>query len=211
MADSRSRRSQACWIGVAPQGAHVQPRKGCSIKPLSSRKTMLACRRRPFFYPRPVALAPTANRALVAFSGTLLRSLIRPTELVQDVTHVVGMVRYAKVLLNHVHDTSARPLLRSITCRQWPTFQELHELLLLCGRQLRRGTGMALRIEPFPSRSFQSVVPTLYRRRGGMHDPCNLAYSSAFEQELPGNVSTYGQFACASCRSHALKIAQVFL
>lgn len=38
--ESRSCRSQARCMGVAPEGAHVRRRIGCSMKPLSSKKTI---------------------------------------------------------------------------------------------------------------------------------------------------------------------------
>jgi hypothetical protein len=48
-ADNRSCRSQARWIGVWPDGAHVRRRAGWSMKPLSSKKTRgLPLRAAPF-------------------------------------------------------------------------------------------------------------------------------------------------------------------
>jgi len=40
IADNRSCRSQARWIGVCPEGDQVRRRTGWSMKPLSSKKTM---------------------------------------------------------------------------------------------------------------------------------------------------------------------------
>ena len=135
IADSRSRRSQACWIGVWPQGAQVPPRKGCNIKPLSSRKTTLACRRSPLFYPRPVPLAPTTNGSLVAFARTLLRFLISPTQLVQDATHMTWVVGHAELTLDHVGYPRARPLIRMKARRQRTFFQQGYQLMFLPRRQ----------------------------------------------------------------------------
>jgi len=39
IAESRSCRSHARWTGVCPEGAQVRRRTGCSMKPLSSKKT----------------------------------------------------------------------------------------------------------------------------------------------------------------------------
>jgi hypothetical protein len=49
--ESRSCRSQARWLGVCPEGAHVRRRTGWSMKPLSSKKTIgLPRRRAPFLF-----------------------------------------------------------------------------------------------------------------------------------------------------------------
>ena len=48
IAESRSWRSQAYWIGVLPDGDQVRRQTGCSMKPLSSKKTMGL---RPFLAP----------------------------------------------------------------------------------------------------------------------------------------------------------------
>ena len=57
-ADNRSCRSQARWIGVWPEGAHVRRRTGWSMKPLSSKKTTgLPLRAAPFLSAATLAFA----------------------------------------------------------------------------------------------------------------------------------------------------------
>ena len=67
IAERRSCRSQARSTGVCPEGAQVRRRTGCSMKPLSSKKTMGSPRRlAPFLYgANPAcAIVPRPRRPL---------------------------------------------------------------------------------------------------------------------------------------------------
>ncbi len=78
---SRSCRSQASCSGVCPEGAQVRRRSGCSMKPLSSKKTMgVSSRIAPFLFaatpacataecPLRYALAPVARASGVSSPG----------------------------------------------------------------------------------------------------------------------------------------------
>jgi len=73
------------------------------MKPDSSRKAMLALRRVPLFYPRPILLSPSLDRFVVLLAGLLFRHLACPAELiVKNSPNVIGMVLYAKLPFDHL-------------------------------------------------------------------------------------------------------------
>src|SRR5439155_16563892 len=58
-----------CRTGVWPRGAHVRRTTGCCDTPLSSSKTIQACRRRAFFLPAARAAGPFSSAASSAMMG----------------------------------------------------------------------------------------------------------------------------------------------
>ena len=79
MAEMRSCRSQAAWMGVCPRGAKVRRRVGLSIKPDSSSKTRWAfCCSAFFLDPLDVAIAPRIDLFFVALSGSMMNLLTGP-------------------------------------------------------------------------------------------------------------------------------------
>ena len=99
MTERRSWRSQLYWMGVLPVGAHVRRRTSCSIKPLSSEKTMLHPCRSVFFYTRPIAFSSTSNGLFVAFVGPTFWFLATEAQRTQQVPDVVGMISHPKARL----------------------------------------------------------------------------------------------------------------
>src|SRR2546426_569747 len=164
MVESRSCRSHACWIGVWPRGAQVRRQTGCSMKPLSSKKTMTALRRAPFFYPRPLLAAPTRDLGLVSLARQLLRLLATPAQLPQQSPHVRGVIGHPEVFLNHQCDPRARPEIRGKAGLTRATQKNLDQLAPLVVVQPWLGARMRLGLQSAATLAPQGLLPLIHRR-----------------------------------------------
>ena len=64
-----------------PRGAQVRQRTGCSMKPTSSSKTMLAFWRRPLFYAWPIALPEPLHGLRILLAIAALGHLATPAQI----------------------------------------------------------------------------------------------------------------------------------
>ena len=95
--------------GVLPLRAQVRRLSGCSIKPRSIDEGNDSFTLGSLFYPRPLGLVPLFDSRFVSLTGSPLRLLAWPAELVQDPRDVVGMIADAEPLLNQLGHPRAGP------------------------------------------------------------------------------------------------------
>ena len=82
---------------------------GCSMKPVSSTKTMLRPLFCAFFYPRPILLSPIGDGRFVSLAGPTFGFLTAPTHASQHMPDAGRIVPHAKTPIDQFDDARQRP------------------------------------------------------------------------------------------------------
>jgi len=184
MADNRSRRSQAFWIGVLPRGAHVRRRTGCNMKPVSSRNAIKASLRVPLFYARPFLLPPASHFRVVSFAGLLFGHLTRPAPPVQQRAHVVGMIMNAVFSLDQLGHAGAGPQIAGKTGFHRSLGKNPQQPLLLPASKPRLGAWRFLGFQCLETSVVECRFPTGSRGRSHLQQSRHLSDTLALLKHL---------------------------
>jgi len=131
MAEILVQRPATTSVGVFPLTDQVLWRLGIRENPLSSRKTKRAPSRMAFFYMRPNATLPVANRFFPALFGFFLWLLAAPAQAVHQIPQVAGTIAHSEIFLDDLADTLQGPKIRRVTGVQGPFHQDAYQGFLL--------------------------------------------------------------------------------
>jgi hypothetical protein len=141
-------RARTASQGVSPHGAQVRRSTGIIKKPVSSRQTRWAPRRRSFFYLGPVDANPLAHPLVIALFGPRLRPLRAEAARAKQAPDVIGMVDDVETLPDQVDDPPARPQARAVTGRFRTRDHQARQSLPLRRSELGGATRRRARAQP---------------------------------------------------------------
>src|SRR5215204_3521368 len=119
----RSWRSQQYITGRCPLGAQVRRTSGWSIRPVSSRNSMILPVLAAFFYARPVHFPPPGDGPLIALPRPALGLLATPVQGQKNPPDLAGIVGHIKGLLDHFADPRQGPQF-GLVAKMGRSFQE---------------------------------------------------------------------------------------
>jgi hypothetical protein len=172
---------------VWPRGAQVERTIGVSEIPDSSKKQMTAPRRLAFFYPRPVAGDPLADRLLVALPGAAGGALQRPAELVaQQLPDVGGVVTHPGGAPDDFCDAAKGPQVGVEAVGLGALQQRLLDSVQLRWGQLGRAAGRANAGKAVGAVGLPALVPAADGLAGDAQGAGHLGLVDALLEELGG-------------------------
>ena len=191
--------------GVWPRGAQVRRQTGCSMKPLSSRKTRLRPARRAFFYMRPALRAPAPDGRLVPFPGPALGLLTAPSFAAEDLPHVRGMIPDPEGTGDDLRHAGQGPEVGAEPVRGRAFHQEREQLGPLLRRDPRRPPGRRLGAQPVGAAGPDLGPPAADGHRRAVDLPGDLAHPEPFVEEGDGPAPPRFERCGAARWSHASK------
>lgn len=103
------------------------------------------------------------NRDLIALRRTAFRFLATPTQLLQDLPDVTGMIRDLKMLLDQFCDPLQRPQVGLIASGEGAFDEQVLQFLFLFRRELRGSSRNWLGSKSSDALAFVGCNPTLHR------------------------------------------------
>ena len=128
-------------VGVCPRGDQLYWSADTREKPLSSRKTSVACHSRHFFYPWPDPTFPVRDRFIVSLDRQSLHFLTTPTHARHQAPNTALLVSYSEQAPEDMPNAIQRPIIFAVAMRLRTAPKSSFQLLDLRFRQVGRSTG----------------------------------------------------------------------
>ena len=163
-----------------------------------------APRRRRFLIRGQSSLPPPLDRRRVLLAGHLLRLLRTESQIVQNPTHMVGMVLHAKLLADHFGHAGRRPQVGAITRPRRDRLSKSRPVLLSAPGQLGRRSRMGLGGQGRHAAVLPRTLPTLHAGETGTDKSGDFCERLPFLEILRSTTTTSFQLRRTAFGSHKL-------